>query len=98
MKKMKDEELYVDTREMKILTWSYSPYARKIGFNFVKFWCPRSVPKCVISERRTLQNKSGEIYGRKSGESRESKKCRNFWSKVEKFMSWIPRLDSRRWY
>ena len=26
----------------------------------------------VISERRTLQNKSGEIYGRKSGESGES--------------------------
>ncbi len=26
----------------------------------------------VISERRTLQNKSGEIYGQKSGESGES--------------------------
>ncbi len=26
----------------------------------------------MISERRTLQNKSGEIHGQKSGESRES--------------------------
>ncbi len=43
----------------------------------------------VTSERRTLQIKSGEIYGQKSGESGESgeiEKWRNLWSKVEKFI------------
>ena len=52
----------------------------------------------VISERRMLQNKSGEIYGRKSGESGESEKWRNFWSKVEKFMSWIQSLVIKNTY
>ena len=47
----------------------------------------------VISERRTLQNKSGENYRqlvvKKSGESGESgeiEKWRNFLAKVEKFI------------
>jgi hypothetical protein len=51
----------------------------------------------VISERTTLQNKSGEIYRqlvlKKSKESGEIEKWRNFWSKVEKFIYRISLLS-----